>query len=157
MEFTCSTDLVAQLPTKDLKALAPAIAKQLFETVEPIQIARLVLTRDEALRLLTENIRKHPKETLAALSNGQAEPAKPRAAQAQRAAKHGPRPRANAAELQASVLAFLKSHPASGRKAICEAVPFPSTNVYMRVMSQLTAGKQVKAQGDKRARVYSAR
>lgn len=158
MEFTCSTDLVSQLSVKDLKALAPAIARQLLDSAEPIQIARLVLSRDEALRLLTEKICKHPKETLAALSSAASNNGASRQSAARRpVGLKAKRPRADSAKLKEEVLAFLKSHPASGRKGICAMIKFPSANVYTRVMSQLVADKKVSAAGDKRGRVYTLR
>lgn len=68
------------------------------------------------------------------------------------------RARSSAADteaLQESVCAFLKKHPGSSRKAICDAVKFPSFSVYMRVMGKLQYSKRIKGKGDKALRTYS--
>ena len=69
MDITISGEFAQRIMalTRKDRALALAFAQQLMASVEPAAISRFLLTREAALALLTERLRKHPEQTLAEL------------------------------------------------------------------------------------------
>jgi len=166
MELTCPLEIITTLPAKELALLAPALADQILGSASAVDIAKVVLDKDTAKKLLIEKIVSDAGSTLSALlgSNGKTTAAEPVSAKAKQARPMAAKPEAakrqytksvDTAEMQKQVLAFLGKHPGSGRKAICEAVKFRTTDSYNRVMSALARTKQIKSKGDRRNMVYS--
>ena len=141
MDLTLTGDIAKQIITLTKKdsRLALALARQFLTTVEPLAMARYLLTPDVATNLLAQRIAKNPEQTLRQLQGLTGHPVVARAA-----AKRPGRParrkrhRLTVDEIQrikSEVRGFLGRHPWSNRKQIGDAVAFPSLAAYNRIMA----------------------
>jgi hypothetical protein len=160
MDLTLTGDIARQiimLTKKDSK-LALALARQFLSTVEPLAMARYLLTQDVATVLLAKRISKNPEQTLRQLQrlvDGEEAARRPRAT---RRGGRRRRHRLTAEEIQrikSEVHTFLGRHPGSNRKQIGAAVSFPSLAAYNRIMAELRRDGVIQAQGEKSKTVYS--
>jgi hypothetical protein len=170
MDLTLTGDIAKQIITltkKDSK-LAMAMARQFLSSIEPIALARYLLTPDVATGLLAARISKNPEQTLRQLQ-GLASGDEPKAGKPGR--KPGRRPGRPArsgrrkrhrltteeiVRIKSEIRSFLGRHPWSNRKQIGEAVTFPSLAAYNRIMAELREERVIQAQGEKSKTVYAA-
>lgn len=160
MDLTLSGDIARQiimLTKKDSK-LALALARQFLSTVEPLAMARYLLTQDVATSLLAKRISKSPERTLRQLqrlADGED------ASRSRRAVRRGgrrKRHRLTAEEVQrikSEVRAFLGRQPWSNRKQVKAVVSFPSLAAYNRIMTELRHEGVIQARGEKSKTVYA--
>lgn len=171
MELT--NDIINSLSgqCKKDKKLAGMIARDLLAKVEPIRVAQLIFNARIAEELLTKHVQGNLAHTVAFLT-GEVKTKKSGRPVVRILGKDGKlrtlkpestKPRAkvrlsdeDVVALKKSVVAFLKKHPGSSRKAIQDAVKFPSLGIYNRIIQELTKGKAIKKKGMRRLSVYSA-
>jgi hypothetical protein len=163
MELSLTGDLLAQILSvskKDTK-LPTTLARKYLEVVDPLAIARYLLTKDVAVDLLAQKLRKDPAGTIRALqrmpSTGGARPRRPSAKRAA-PARAGKRRRLNTAQSEAlkkQVVAFLAKHPWATRKQLTAAVPLKTQAVYRRIMHELQDAGKIVGKGQKSKAVYA--
>jgi hypothetical protein len=162
MDLTLSGDIAKQIITLTKKdsRLAMALARQFLTSVEPLAMARYLLTPEVATNLLAQRIAKNPEQTLKQLQGLVGQPAgRVTAKRAGRPARRK-RHRLTADEIQrikSEVRGFLGRHPWSNRKQIGDAVAFPSLAAYNRIMAELRREGAIQAQGEKSKTVYSVK
>jgi hypothetical protein len=161
MDLTLTGDIAKQIITltrKDSK-LALALARQFLSTVEPLAMARYLLTHEVATGLLAERITKNPEATLRQLQ-GLSAPAKQRGGRPTKHRGRRKRHRLTNDEIQhikSDVRTYLVRHPWSNRKQIGVAVSFPSLAAYNRIMTEMRRDGIIQAQGEKSKTVYAVK
>jgi hypothetical protein len=176
MELTLTGNLAKQLltRTKGDTQLAAALAAEYLAQVDPMDMARYLLTPQAALGLLVERLQTAPESTMRELSvlqdrqRGAARPTRggrkakattkpaPKPA-AKTTAKPGKRVRLSEKEidgLKNAVRSLLQRHGWATRKQICDAAELPTMSIYNRVMAELQRSGEVAAKGEKGKRVY---
>jgi hypothetical protein len=162
MDLTLSGDIAKQIITLTKKdsRLALALARQFLSSIEPLEMARYLLTPEVATNLLAQRIAKNPEQTLRQLQSLTTQPvARPAARKAGRPARRK-RHRLTTDEIQrikSEVRGFLGRHPWSNRKQIGDAVAFPSLAAYNRIMGELRREHAIQAQGEKSKTVYAVK
>ncbi len=163
MDLTLTGDIAKQIITltKKDRNLALAMARQFLTSVEPLALARYLLTPDVATALLAQRISKNPELTLRQLQGLAANAGRPRAA-ARRVGRPARRKRHRLTpeeirRIKSEVRGFLGRHPWSNRKQIGDAVSVPSLAAYNRIMAELRREGAIQAQGEKSKTVYAVK
>ena len=174
MELTVTGSFVKQIleATPANAKLKDTLASQLISAVDPHAMAAYLLTKDAAVSLLSERLKKEPVKTMTALqdlpkrANGKPEPAKKSRKKVE--AKTAPKPRRKAksngkrrrlsgeevSDLKEQVRSFLKTNGWSTRKELTSAVDLNTQAIYRRILSELQEEGAVIAQGEKSKAVY---
>jgi hypothetical protein len=163
VEITLTAPLAAEvlaLAKKD-RGLAHALAQHLLATIDKARIANFLLGNGVAAALLTERLRSDPDGTLRALAGRpgvrrQGSAGVAAAGRTRQREKSRHRLTADAVQrLKGQVREFLAAHPNASRKAVTEAVQFPSVASYNRLMGELKAAKEVIQRGTRSKSTYS--
>jgi hypothetical protein len=164
MELTIKGEFAKHFVAQAKKdqSLADALAREYVATVDRLALRKYLLTRDVALGLLADRLRKRPEQTFGELSKlaSGGPPAQRSTGHRPVAARKRKRQRLSTArvgQIKDQVRKFLAAHPWSNRKQIAAAGGIPTPAIYNRIMGELRQARLVVARGQKAKTVYAVK
>ena len=168
MDVPITGDFVRQILATKNARLARALAGQFLAAIEPSALAGFLLTRDVALGLLADRLRRDPGGTIRVLIKlpgrrgslralrGASSPALPRPGRGAPGRKRRKRmTQAEVADLKGQVKAFLAKHRWATRRQLTQVVDLPTQAIYRRIMEELQNEGHVISRGIKANVTYA--
>jgi hypothetical protein len=164
MELTITGDLAKQILSASKKdsRLAEQLASQFLTSIDPHAMAAFLLTREVAVSLLADRLRRNPVATIKSLQKlpgrGRRPVGRKKAAAAGTPTRGRKRRRrltaADVEALKGQVRSFLSKNGWSTRKQLNQAVDLGTQAIYRRIMLELQQAGEVVSKGEKSKAVY---